>query len=250
MRFVSRAWIVAACALAWAAISSASQAACNETRPLRVAVDVGHSLAAPGARSATGRMEYDFNRTFALELVVQAASYPTLTLWIVNPNGETISLPERTRRAAANDADLFLSIHHDSAQAKYIQSKTVDGRRVEITETIKGYSLFVFKQTNAYSRSLELARAIGKGFKAAGRPVALHHAEKIPGENRPLLDAGLGVYDAPFAVLRTSQTPAVLIEVGVLPNPQEVDHLSRRENRARLQASILEALTDDCRKSQ
>jgi N-acetylmuramoyl-L-alanine amidase len=242
---LARLLVTMACLLAPVQQASAQ---CTPETPLRVAIDVGHSPAAPGARSSTGKVEYAFNRTFALELVVQAASYGGLSLRIINPDGETISLPERTRRAAASDSDLFLSIHHDSAQPKYIQRKVVDGKTVEIADDdIKGYSLFVYRQTAAFARSLALARLIGKGFKAAGRPVALHHAEKIAGENRPLLDADLGVYDAPFAVLRTARMPAVLIEVGVIPNPAEEQFVSLRGNRAAMQRAILEALVEFCR---
>lgn len=249
MRLARRGWTVAAAALAWAVLLAHSgHAACSETGPLRVAVDVGHSPAAPGALSATGKVEYKFNRAFALGLVVRAASHRALSLRIINPDGETISLPERTRRAAAIGSDVFLSIHHDSAQAKYIRTKYVDGRKVEIADAaIKGYSLFVYRQTASFARSLALARLIGKGFKAAGRPVAAHHAERIAGESRAWLDADLGVYDAPFAVLRTARMPAVLIEVGVIPNPADEQFVSSRANRAAMQKAILEALVEFCR---
>lgn len=241
---LARLFVTMACLLV--PIQQAS-AKCTAEAPLRVAIDVGHSPAAPGALSSTGKAEYKFNRTFALGLVVRASSHRALSLRIINPDGQAISLPERTRRAAAIDSDVFLSIHHDSAQPKYIQTKFVDGKKVEIADpAIKGYSLFVYKQTASFARSLALARLIGKGFKAAGRPVALHHAEKIPGENRVLLDADLGVYDAPFAVLRTARMPAVLVEVGVIPNPAEEQLLSSRANRAAMQRAILEALVEFC----
>ena len=50
----------------------------------------------------------------------------------------------------------------------------------------------------------------------------LHHAEKIKGENRELIDRELGIYlFDDLVVLRTAQCPAVLFESGVIINPYD-----------------------------
>ena len=57
---------------------------------------------------------------------------------------------------------------------------------------------------------------------AAGEKPSLYHAEPIAGENRLALDRRLGVhrFDG-LAVLKTATMPAVLVEAGVIVNPDD-----------------------------
>jgi N-acetylmuramoyl-L-alanine amidase len=215
--------------------------------PFRVAVDIGHSPAVPGATSASGKREYEFNKRFAEELVAASKGRAGLALSIVNPKGENLALAARTKIAARRKSQVFVSIHHDSVQPKYLKTETVDGKERTFTETIRGYSFFVYTKNVAFKRSLELARLMGKNVAATGRTPTYHHAEPIPGENRPLLDKELGIYDASLAVLRTAASPAVLVEVGVIPNPAEEAFLEQPENRKAMQVALLEALQTFCK---
>ena len=49
----------------WASTATAGSAGPTTAVPPQVAVDVGHTLAEPGASSARGRSEFDFNRELA-----------------------------------------------------------------------------------------------------------------------------------------------------------------------------------------
>ena len=57
---------------------------------------------------------------------------------------------------------------------------------------------------------------------AAGEKPSLYHAEPIAGENRPLLapPPGRASLDG-LAVLKTATMPAVLVEAGVIVNPDD-----------------------------
>jgi N-acetylmuramoyl-L-alanine amidase len=221
-------------------------ARCDAKTPYRIAIDIGHSPAAPGAQAASGKTEYEFNRRFAEELTAESKSRPSLALTIMNPKGENLALEARTRIAARRKSDVFVSIHHDSVQPKYLKKETVGGKERTFTDTIRGYSLFAYTKNVAFKRSLVLATLIGKNVAATGRTPALHHAEPIAGENKRLLDKGLGIYDANLAVLRTAASPAVLVEVGVIPNPADEEFVDRLENRKAMQSAILKALEDFC----
>ena len=84
-----------------------------------IAVDVGHTLLAPGATSARGRTEFEFNHELAQAL---RATLNTLgfAVRLINADGRIDSLQARPQ--AAEGADLLLSLHHDSVNAFELQS--------------------------------------------------------------------------------------------------------------------------------
>jgi N-acetylmuramoyl-L-alanine amidase len=211
---------------------------------LRVAVDIGHSKAHPGARSATGKAEHDFNGRFAEELVALSEGWPDLELFLLT--GAKLSLAERPEQAAQRGAGLLLSIHHDSVSPKYIQHWEHDGRRLAYSDAFKGYSLFVWEDGAHGGASIAAATLVGKSLRQAGFSPTMHHAEPIAGESRKLVDRDLGVYAAPFAVLRLATIPAVLFEVGVIVNREEERALEDAKVRGRMQLQLLGALRAFC----
>ncbi|GAB7545445.1 hypothetical protein [Cupriavidus sp. CuC1] len=77
------------------------------------------------------------------------------------------------------------SARHDSVQPRYLP----------VANRFAGYSLFVLrKNVDPKGSSLGCAVAIADHPLALGRRPSLHHAEAIPGENRPLADAERGIY--------------------------------------------------------
>lgn len=241
---------IAAIELLFLALVSASVPAAAASCPkpaLKVAIDIGHSRTDSGAVAASGKPEHLYNKRFAEELLsLSGEGQPGLELFIVNPLGESLKLPERTQRALTGGADLFISIHHDSVNDKYLLSRAVADGTSFYTDAFHGYSLFVSRENVAFEESRKLAERIGRDFKAAGLVPTLHHAEPIPGEGRELLDPDLGVYNAPFAVLRTATMPAVLVEVGVIANPKEEALLEAADHRRRIEETLLGALKAFC----
>ena len=81
--------------------------------PCSVAVDVGHFLVQPGALSARGTPEFQFNLALARE-VRGALERHGCEVVMIGEDGNMRNL--RTRAAAASGAALFVSIHHDSVK--------------------------------------------------------------------------------------------------------------------------------------
>ena len=79
-----------------------------------IAVDVGHYHAEPGVISYSGIPEFEFNLRLAGEVKARLEANG-LQVRLIGEKGNQIFLNHRTR--AARGADLFLSIHHDSARA-------------------------------------------------------------------------------------------------------------------------------------
>lgn len=223
----------------FACVAPANQPA----KAFKIVLDPGHSLAAPGALGVRAVHEVNYNNVFAAELAraLQAAGVQVL---VTRQPGEEITLDQRTEIANTSGADLFLSLHHDSAQLRYLQPITVNNMPAwRSTIALQGYSIFVSAVNPLYETSLEFAKAIALRLHALGRKPALHHAEKIPGEGRELLDARLGVYRFDeLLVLRKTKIPAVLLEVGVIVDEDDEAYVKSAENRAAMISAIVSAV--------
>ena len=209
----------------------------------RVALDIGHSIKQPGAYSARGVGEYYFNRTIAEAVLRSLKQSGEVEAFIINPQGKSISLAERTRQAANKRATLFLSIHHDSVQRRYVKEWKVDGKTHLYSDKFSGFSVFVSRKNRKFAQSQRLGRFLSEAMLARGFSPTLHRAEKIPGEGRNLLDKDLGLYEfEDLIVLKTAAMPAVLLECGVIINRSEETSLQKPEIQQRIADAATEAI--------
>lgn|GEM_PF-598829 len=195
-----------------------------EGRPLeglRVALDIGHSLSSPGALSARGIGEFEFNRNTAatFERMLRAAGAEVI---VINRDGSVTSLTKRPLIAGKAKADCFISVHHDSVNNKYKKTWDVDGETQEYADNFRGYSVFASQKNPLAQASRSLAVNIGAAIHETGLRPTMHHNEPIQGENRPFIDRRTGVYEfSDLVVLKTSPIPAVLLECGVIVHREE-----------------------------
>lgn len=213
-----------------------------------VAIDVGHTKSSPGAISVTGKPEYEFNLRLAkrLEERLKETSREggaTIDPFIISSE-KPMTLVARTKIAASRNADLFVSIHHDSAQDQYLEEREVNGRDQRFTEEFSGYSVFVSRKNPRYEESRDLAQRIGRALGRNFR-FARHHHEQIAGENRPYVDEDAGVYAFDdLVVLKTALMPAVLVECGVIVNPTEEKELLTAARQATTAAAIVRGIRE------
>jgi N-acetylmuramoyl-L-alanine amidase len=227
----------ALCALALAARAA-------EPPPL-VVLDPGHGPVRPGAIGVRGQPEVEYNDAFValLRTRIEAAGF---RVELTRGPAEEAELGARAARASALGAWLLLSIHHDSAQLRYLEEHPQGGRPAyRTTRPIRGWSLFFSGLNARHDESLRVARALGRRLVALGRPPTLHHAEPIPGEGRPLVDAALGVYRFDeLKVVREAKCPAVLLEVGVLVDEVDEAYVRDPARRAAIADAIVQGLQD------
>ncbi|EHJ47250.1 cell wall hydrolase/autolysin [Solidesulfovibrio carbinoliphilus subsp. oakridgensis] len=238
---------VLALALALAAGPSApAWAGCRPER-LAIAVDAGHGPRLPGATSATGAPEYDFNFRLARQVVaaVQAAGFPRTVL--LDPVGRDLAPTARAKAANAAGAGLLVSIHHDAAQPQFLETWTVAGQTRRFCDRFAGYSVFYSGKNRHAAASLALARLLGREMRRAGFAFTRHHAADIPGERRPLVDDTAGVYRYDgLAVLREAAMPAVLLEAGVIVNRAEEAELAGPDRQRRTAEAVATAVATWC----
>lgn len=201
-----------------------------------IAIDVGHYFEAPGAISARGRPEFEFNLDLAREIdaVLRTRGHATR---LIGADGTMKDLWRRPR--AAQGSDLFVSVHHDSVQEKYLATWVHEGLEQRYSDMFAGFSLFVSRENAGWARGLRCASAIGDALKKADFSPSLYHADPVFGENRPFADKDNGVhYFDRLAVLRNADMPALLFEAGVIVNRAEEIRMSDGAVRKQIAASV------------
>jgi N-acetylmuramoyl-L-alanine amidase len=215
-------------ALAWALGALAATGAQAAT----VAVDVGHFLAKPGATSAYGVPEFEYNHSLAAVIAARLAA-GGVAVRLIGHRGEMADLHARPREAEEGGAGFLLSIHHDSVKAHQLTPWVWRGRELAHSESASGFSLFVSRRNPQLAQSLACASAIGAALRAAGLRPTPHHTVGADGVDRPWADELNGVYYYDnLVVLKYTRLPGVLLEAGVIVNRDEERELASPARRA------------------
>jgi len=197
----------------------------------RIVVDPGHGGANTGARSAhNGAWEKDYTLDWALRLqpLLEQRGWQ---VWLTRTNDADVTLAERVAFAEARQADLFLSLHFNSADGGHQEAglETYCLTPVGMPSTL----------TRGYGDDAE------QGFpNNAFDEANLRLAVRL---HRALLRAGgladRGVRRARFlTVLRGQNRPAVLLEGGYLSHPGEARRIAAAAFRQKLAQAVAEAL--------
>jgi N-acetylmuramoyl-L-alanine amidase len=189
--------------------------------------------------------ELTFNQKLASEVQATLIRDGFGSVILISGNS---SLFDRVTRANNAQADVFLSLHHDSVQPRYLEKwRAENGREYLFSDRYSGYSLFVsFK--NVFAReSVLLATLIGTELMQQGLSFTRHHSEDIEGERRPLVDPIRGVYrHDDLVVLKNARAPAVLVEAGVIVNRAEELELASHKRQQLFASALSRALGMFC----
>jgi N-acetylmuramoyl-L-alanine amidase len=231
-----------------AASPSAPTSSCNRAS-FRTIIDVGHTLESPGAFSARGVPEYEFNLKLAKATEQKlAADGFTRTLLQITPGQTVRGLVARVRNANAAAGDLYLSVHHDSVPELFKESWEFEGKQIQFSDRFSGHSLFVSFDNAERKASLLFGNLLGKQLKARDLNYTPHYTEAIMGSwRRDLVDPEAGVYryDKLF-VLRGAAMPAVLLEAGLIINRDDELALASPERQTLIAAAVSEAVEKFC----
>src|SRR6202051_2325848 len=92
----------------------------RDARDLIVAVDAGHGGEDPGAIGKNGTREKDVVLAIARELALKISAEPGMKAVLTRNGDYFVPLRDRMRRARAQQADLFVSIHADSIRDRRV----------------------------------------------------------------------------------------------------------------------------------
>ncbi|MBB4731088.1 N-acetylmuramoyl-L-alanine amidase [Xanthomonas arboricola] len=219
-------------------------------RPLIVAIDPGHGGQDPGAMGPTGKREKDVTLAVGRELARQINATPGMKAYLTRDTDVFIPLPMRAQKARAAKADIFISIHADAAEnrsatgssvyvlstkgassqrARWLADKEnaadlVGGVRLQQTESTLANVLLDLAQSGHMKASEDAAGHVLGGLKRIGN------------NHKPQLER------ANFAVLRTSDMPAMLVETAFISNPDEERRLIDPAYQRKIASAVLDGI--------
>lgn len=210
-----------------------------------VVVDAGHGGKDVGAQGAKG-FEKDVNLAAAMELAEQLRATGRYQVVLTRNSDVYIPLEDRVRIAQRAGADLFISLHSDSAAepelkgaSVYTLSDQASSRAAQFVKRddwfMKGSLtgdqgvrdiLFDLTQRATRNRSAIFAQTLVTDIE----PVA-------PLLRRSHRDAG-------FMVLLAPEVPAVLLEMGFISNDEDEARLRDPAARTRLMRAVVRAIDE------
>jgi N-acetylmuramoyl-L-alanine amidase len=220
-----------------------------------VVIDAGHGGRDPGA---SGLISHEKDITLAIAL--KTGEYiknniSNVRVIYTRRNDSTLDLRDRPRIANKANADLFISIHANSAGVKnvmgaetYVVSTGKDQANLEIAmkenavmlreenfetkyegfdpNSSESYIMFALTQKVFQQQSVDLATNIQREFR-----------ERVNRNDRDVKQAG-------FWVLFNTKMPSVLVETGFITNPTEEKYLNSKDGQEYLASSIGRACRD------
>ncbi|HEY1314286.1 MAG TPA: N-acetylmuramoyl-L-alanine amidase [Steroidobacteraceae bacterium] len=223
-----------------------------DARDLIIAVDAGHGGDDPGAIGKNGTREKDVVLAIARELALKISAEPGMRAVLTRNGDYFVPLRDRMRRARAQQADLFVSIHADS-----IRDRRVDGSSVYIlsqrgatdeasrwlaerenaSDLIGGVSLDD-KDDVLASVLLDLSQSASLSASQVAAERVLRQLNRVGEVRKPQ------VQQARFMVLKSPDIPSMLVETAYISNPQEEMRLRGAAHQAKLAAAIHQGVRD------
>ena len=215
----------------------------------RVLIDVGHTATSPGADSARGMPEYDFNLKLADTIAqsLREAGFDN-TVRLVTSGTRLTSLFQRAASANNLHGDLFISIHHDSVPDNLKETWQYEGKKYSYSDRFTGYAIFVSNDNVNPASSLAFGHSLGQELQKRGLHYTPHYTLPLMGRYRhDLIDEEAGVYRYDhLIVLHSTRMPAVLLEAGSIINRQEELELATPERRLMVAEAVTAAVEEFC----
>src|SRR5882672_1005804 len=221
-----------------------------DARDLIIAVDAGHGGEDPGAIGKNGTREKDVVLAIARALAQRVNSEPGMRATLTRDGDYFVPLRDRMRRARAQQADLFVSIHADS-----IRDRSVDGSSVYILSArgaTDEASRWLAERENASdlmggvslddkgdvlaSVLLDLSQSASLNASQVAAEQVLRQLNRVGEVRKPQ------VQQARFMVLKSPDIPSMLVETAYISNPQEERRLRGTAQQAKLAAAIHQGL--------
>jgi N-acetylmuramoyl-L-alanine amidase len=214
-----------------------------------VFIDAGHGGKDPGALGKAGTAEKNITLAAARELASQLRATGKITPILARDDDRFLRLRQRIRLARQNQADLFISLHADSAPRSSARGISVFSLSDKASD----------KEAAALARQENSADLIGgpdlsaEDPEAAGALVRMFQRESMNQSARFAAAILQQIRDLPggdkrghrfagFAVLKAPDMPSVLVEMGFLSNRQDEANLNKKSYRQDLSKRLTKAI--------
>jgi len=213
-----------------------------------VVLDPGHGGAETGAVGPSGTMEKELTLALARTLADRLMSTLGVRVALTRTDDVDLGLDERSAFANQNKADLFLSIHLNSAargdahgaETYFLSLQASDERAADAAalENLVGENA-ARPGSDEFDVQLMLWDLAQSSHLAASQRLAGLIQEEL---NRELDLPNRGVKQAPFRVLMGAAMPAVLVELGFISTAAEEQKLRDPAYRGELVDTLVRAI--------
>jgi N-acetylmuramoyl-L-alanine amidase len=214
-----------------------------------VVIDPGHGGTETGATGKTGLLEKEVTLDVAQRLKAILTRQSGVNVLLTRTQDDTVGLDDRTALANQTHAELFVSIHVNSAPRR-------DARGAEtyyLSDKSKNEEIRTLAaiENNAAGVDRDQLGAVPAGLDLVLWDLAqtqyLQESNKLAEAIQKQLNDALGVKDrgikqAPFRVLMGATMPAVLVEIGFISNPAEETSLKDNDYRERIALAVSRAV--------
>ncbi len=211
----------------------------------RVAIDAGHGGIDPGALGPSGLKEKEVTLAVAHKLAPILARLG-IQVALTRDDDRFVTLEERTARANAFGADLFVSIHCNAAENK--TRRGVETYVLDTTTSDMAGRVAARENATSQAASNEVAQLLASMRLADQATRSTRFAEllqrsglaSLGTQYSDVLDGG--VHRAAFYVLVGARMPAVLFETSYISNALEEERLGSADYQQRLADAIANAI--------
>jgi N-acetylmuramoyl-L-alanine amidase len=208
---------------------------CNLPAGFRtIVIDPGHGGNDEGCKT-NKILEKDISLQIALKLGHQLkTSYPELQIIYTRESDRYVSLQDRIATANHNNADLFISVH-----CNYVQEKYVSGSETYVLGEDRKSQHLVNQEESHYHQEEFISSIRFKKLENHAYIKSLDLASKIEDSFAGLRGMkSRGVRHGAFRVLQMTTMPSVLVEAGFLSNKRDLKRLQSLEGQAAIAQSI------------
>ena len=211
----------------------------------RVMLDPGHGGNDPGATGPTGLKEKEVVLAIAHKIAPMLAK-DGLQVALTRDDDRYVTLEERTARANAFGADLFVSIHCNASESKGrrgIETYVLDTTQSELAGKVAARENATSQAaTNEVGQLLASMRVVDQGVRSTKLAELLQRSAvaSLTSKFPDAVDGGL--HKASFYVLVGARMPAVLFETSYISNASEEEHLGSEDYQQRLADAVANAI--------
>jgi N-acetylmuramoyl-L-alanine amidase len=219
------------------------------SRPL-VVIDAGHGGHDPGAISpATGKREKDIALAIAQKVRDQLIASGRVRVALTREDDRFLVLRERSAIARSIKADLFISIHADSAPANsatgatiYTLSETASDREAQLLATRENKA-DIINGINLGGENREIASILVDLAQRETMNSSAGFATLLKREATGLVPFRSDYHRmADLAVLKSPDMSSILFEAGYLTNDTDVARIASADGQSRIAAGIRKAV--------
>lgn len=225
---------------------------------MKVVIDAGHGGQDPG-NLGTGRYKQS-EKDIALQVSLQLGeyiqrAYPDVDVIYTRQEDKFVTLKDRTKIANKAGADLFISVHCNSAANKdahgtetFTMSMTKVKANLELAKRENSVILLEedYKQTYEGFDPSEPESLIAQAIaQSVHMDQSLSLSAKIQDQYRERVGRGdRGVKQAPYWVISFTTMPSILTELGFLTNKAEEDFLNSENGKIYMASAIYRAFKE------